>query len=786
MTDDITLASVPLKFGSRPPRTRHEDQRLLTGGGRYTDDVHWEGEAHGYFFRAPYSHARVLELDVSAAREAEGVLAVYTFEDLKKADYGPFPFSLPVKNADGSDPFVPDHYGLVDDKIRHVGDAVAFVVAETREAAQNAAELISLDVETLDAVTSAETALAEGAPQLYDGHGNQCIEWQNNDGAAVVKALANAAHVTRLKLDINRLAVVTMEPRGAIAKYDAANEHFTLHLGGQGNWGTRQTLANSVLKIDPEKLRVVCGDIGGSFGMKAQMHVEPVSVLHAARDLGRPVHWMEDRSGSFLSDMQGRGYSVNAELGLDQHGNFVALRLDGISDLGGWCSALAPMMHGINIMKNTPSLYRTPLMHVRTRAAFTNKAAMAPYRGAGRPEGNYVMERLVEAAARETGRDAIDLRRQNMIKPEEIPFKAASGLVYDSGDFPAVLDKALVAADWLGFEARREESEKKGLLRGRGIGSFLEVTGPPGAETGGIHFSEDGEVTIVTGTSDQGQGHLTAFSEVLNQLLGIPHEAVRLDQGDSDRLLGSGGTGGSKSLMATGTALTAAAEVVIEKGRKWAGHVLEAAVDDIEFSTGEFRVVGTDKTVPLMDLAQTVMAADNIPEDMPDSLDTKLTAESPPSAYPNGCHVCEVEIDPATGEVRVGRYTATDDFGVVINRMIVDGQVHGGVVQGLGQILMEDAWYDEDGQLLAGSFMDYAMPRAADMPSFDLHEHPVPATTNVLGVKGVGEAGTSGAMPSAMNAIIDALSPYGVTDIAMPATAERVWRAIQDGKSKTD
>jgi len=782
MTDDVTLATVPLKFGAGPATFRLGDDRLLMGHGRYTDDVHWDGEAHGFVFRAPYGHAKLLELDVSAARSAPGVLAVYTFADLKAAGYGAFPFGLPVKNADGSDPFVPDRYALVDDKIRHVGEAVAFVVAETRIAAQDAAEQIVLDVEILDAVTDPEAALNDDAPQLFEGHVNQCIEWQNNDGTEVAEALAKSDHIARVKVDVNRLIVATMEPRGAIAKYDPADERFTLHLGGQGNWGSRQTLATAILKIQPEKLRVVCEDIGGSFGMKAQMHAEPVLVLHAARDLGRPVHWMDDRAGSFLSDMQGRGYIVNGELGLDAEGNFTALRLDGISDLGGWCSALAPMMHGINIMKNAPSLYKTPLMHVHTRAVFTNKAPMAPYRGAGRPEGNYVMERLVEAAAAGTGRDPLELRRQNFIQPEALPFKAASGLVYDSGEFPALMEKAVTRSDWQGFEERRIQSEKSGYLRGRGIASFLEVTGPPGAETGGIQFGDDGQVTIVTGTSDQGQGHLTAFAEILNQLLGVPHNLVKLNQGDSDELLGSGGTGGSKSLMATGTALDAAADVVIEKGRKWAGHVLEAAVEDIEFLSGEFKVVGTDKVIPLMDLAIKVMETEEVPDDLPDNLNAKLTADSPPSAFPNGCHVCEVEIDPATGQVRVDRYTAVDDFGVVINQPIVDGQVHGGIVQGLGQVLMEDAWYDQDGQLLAGSFMDYAMPRASDMPSFGVSEHPVPATTNILGVKGVGEAGTSGSIPSTMIAILDALKPLGVTDIPMPATPERVWQAIQAAK----
>jgi carbon-monoxide dehydrogenase large subunit len=782
MTTDNSLNTVPLKFASGQALTRKEDLALLRGEGRYTDDVQLDGEVHGMVLRSPYGHARILGLDVDAARSAPGVLAVYTIADLKAAGYGAFPFPLPLKNHDGSDPTFPDRFALADDRVRHVGEPVAFVVAETLAEAHDAVELIDLDVEMLDALNSAEAALAEGAPRLYDDHDNLCMDWRTGDRQAVDAAFADAAHITSLRIPINRVAVVSMESRAAIAQYDAASEQFTLHTGSQGVWGMRQTLASAVLKIEPEKLRVISLNVGGSFGMKSQQYAEPVLVLHAARELGRPVRWRDDRSGSFTSDFQGRDLVSHAELALDENGKFLAVRLDGYSDVGGYSTALAPMMHSINIMKNTPSLYDTPLFYIRTRTAFTNKVPMAPYRGAGRPEGNYIMERLVEQAARETGRDRVDLRRLNLIKPDALPYTATSGLTYDSGDFPAVLDKSLAAADWDGYEARKAVSTSKGLLRGRGLACYLEVTAPPAKEMGGIRFGDDGRVSIISGTHDHGQGHHTTFAEVMRQLLNVPADKIDLIQSDSDELIGGGGTGGSKSLVSTGVALMAAADVVIEKGRHWAGHVLEAAAEDIEFATGEFRVAGTDKSIPLLDLARLAANSDNRPDNLSDGLDTELLADTPPSTFPNGCHVCEIEIDPETGSLRIDSYSAVDDFGTVINPMIVEGQVHGGIVQGIGQILMEDTHYDEDGQLRSGTFMDYAMPRADDLPSFSYAEHPSPATTNPLGAKGCGEAGTSGAMACMTSAILDALAPLGVAEVAMPATPLAIWQAIQDAR----
>jgi aerobic carbon-monoxide dehydrogenase large subunit len=570
-----------------------------------------------------------------------------------------------------------------------------------------------------------------------------------------------------------------MEPRAAVADYDGKSERFTLHVGCQGVFGLRRSLAEDLLKIAPERLRVLADDVGGSFGMKAAAYPEYVAILHAARALGRPVKWCDDRSDSFLSDQQGRGTIVEAELALDEAGNFLAVRVRNLADMGAYLTAVGPMMPAINMQKNLPSLYRTPIVAIATRCVFTNTVPIGPYRGAGRPEANYVMERLVDTAARATGRDPAALRRQNLIQRSAIPYRAPSGLEYDSGDFAAVLDAGLERADWAGFAARREASKVKGRLRGRGLACYLEVTAPPNPEMGGIRFEPDGRVTIVTGTLDYGQGHASAFAQVLVDRLGLPFELIDLLQGDSDQLLVGGGTGGSRSLMASGKALVEAAAAVIEKGRALAGHFLEAATADIAFAAGEFRIAGTDRAIGLLDLAARVRAANGLPDDLPESLDAALISESPPSAFPNGCHVAEVEVDPETGTVRVDRYTAVDDFGNLVNPMLAEGQVHGGVAQGLGQALLEHAVYDRAGQLLAGSFMDYALPRSDTVPPIDVGFHPVPARSNPLGVKGCGEAGVTGALPAVMNAVLDALAARGVRHLDMPATPERVWRALR-------
>jgi carbon-monoxide dehydrogenase large subunit len=767
------------KFASGQSVSRKEDPRLLRGEGRYTDDIVLPGMAYGYVLRSPHAHGIIRGIDVSAAREAEGVLAAYTIDDLKAAGYGPFPGSKLLKNRDGSDPQSPVRYALADGKVKFAGEGLAFVVAETLEAARDGAEAVMFDIDPLPAIVDPEEAMAPGAARIHDDAANLCVDWQDGAFEAVGEAMAKAAHVTQMRIPINRVVVAAMEPRGAVGEYDAASGRYTVHLGCQGVHGMRQTLATAVLKIKPEMLQVISKDIGGSFGMKSQQFGENLLVLHAARDLGRPVKWIDDRSGAFLSDYQGRDMIADAALALNEDGDFLGMRIDMIGNLGAYMTPFGPVMPSGNIMKNVASLYKTPAIAVTCRCVFTNMVTIAPYRGAGRPEGNYIMERLVDRAARETGRDSLELRRRNLIPADAIPFKAASGMEYDSGDFPSILTEAAAAADWDGYAARRAESKARGLLRGHAVTSYLEVTAGPGKELGAIRFDPNGRVTILTGTLDQGQGHATAFAQIVGERLGVPFDMIDLVQGDSDQLKMGGGTGGSKSAMASGNAFALASDAVIENGRQWAAHEMEAAVQDIEFTAGEFRVAGTDRAIAIQDLAARITAADAVPDGLPNSLDAELVTDTPPSAFPNGCHICEVEIDPETGLCRIDRYLAVNDFGNLINPMLVEGQTHGGIVQGIGQALMETAVYDSDGQLLSGSFMDYAMPRANAVPSFDIRHHPVPATSNALGVKGCGEAGTSGAIPTAFNAVLDALSPLGVTDLPMPATPERIWRAIQ-------
>lgn len=768
------------KFAAGQPVSRKEDPRLLRGEGCYTGDISLPGMAYGYVLRSPHAHGVIRELDTAPAREVERVLAVYTIDDLKAAGYGSFPGSKLIKSKDGSYPASPARYALADGKVKFAGEGLAFVVAETPEAARDGAEAVMFDIDPLPAIVDPVAALRPDAPRIHDDAPNICLDWQEGDFDAVEAAFARASHVTRMRIPINRMVVAAMEPRATVGEYDDTSGRFTLHLGCQGVYGMRQGLATAVLKVEPEKLHVLSKDTGGSFGMKSQQYAENLLVLHAARDLGRPVKWVDERSGSFLSDFQGRDMIADAALALNEQGDFLAMRVDMIGNLGAYMTPFGPVMPSGNIMKNAASLYKTPAIAVTCRCVFTNMVTIAPYRGAGRPEGNYIMERLVDAAARETGRDRRELRRRNLIPADAVPFKAASGMTYDSGDFPALLEEAAAKADWDGYDSRKVASEAKGLLRGRAVTSYLEVTAGPGKELGAIRFRPDGGVTILTGTLDQGQGHATAFAQIVAGRLGIPFDMIELMQGDSDELKVGGGTGGSKSAMASGNAFAEAADAVIENGRQWAAYAMETATEDVEFREGEFRVAGTDRAIGIRELAARIAKVGEHPEGLPKSLDAELVSETPPSAFPNGCHICEVEIDPETGQCRIDRYLAVNDFGNLINPMLVEGQTHGGIVQGIGQALMETAIYDSDGQLLTGSFMDYAMPRADTVPFFEIFHHPVPAKTNALGVKGCGEAGTSAGIPTAFNAILDALAPVGVKDLPIPATPQRIWRAIQD------
>jgi aerobic carbon-monoxide dehydrogenase large subunit len=768
-----------LKFGIGQSVPRKEDPKLVTGRGRFTDDVDLPGQVFAHPLRSHSAHGIIRHLDVSEALAVPGVLAIYTAADMARAGYGPLICKLPLKNADGSSLFAPPRPILADGRVRYVGEILAVVIAETRHAAQEAAERIVVEIEPLPVVTDPEAAVRDDAPRLHEGHSNVCLDWRFGDAPATERAFATAAHVTRLKMTNNRVVVAAMEPRAALAAYDRESGRFTLRVGCQGVFGLRQSIAQDILRIEPEQLHVVADQVGGSFGMKSGAYPEYIACLHAARELGRPVKWRDDRTESFLSDQHGRAAITEGELALDADGNFLAVRLRSIGDMGAYLTNVGPMPPTVSIQKNLPSLYRTPCITISTRCVFTNTTPTGPYRGAGRPEANYYMERLIDAAARETGRDPAALRRQNMIPADAIPYTAPSGLEYDSGDFAAVLDACLDKADWHGFDDRRRASAQRGQLRGRGLACYLEVTAPPGKEMGGIRFEEDGRVTVITGTLDYGQGHASAFAQVLSDSLGVPFERIDLVQGDSDELLIGGGTGGSRSITASGKAIVEASEAVIEKGKALAGHFLEAAAVDIVFGDGSFRVAGTDRAIALLELAARARAARDLPPDLPASLDVALISDTPPSSFPNGCHIAEVEIDPETGETALQRYTAVDDFGVLVNPMLASGQVHGGVAQGIGQALMEATLYDRSGQLMSGSFMDYTMPRAETVPPIAVGYHPVPATTNPLGVKGCGEAGVTGALPAVINAVLDALAGHGVREIDMPATPERIWAALQ-------
>ncbi len=766
------------KFGIGQPVLRSEDPVLVRGEGRFTDDVGLPRQAHAVMVRSRHAHGIIRGIATETARAMKGVLGIYTGADLVAAGYGTLKCIVPFKNRDGSDMKKPPRQALAIGKVRYVGDPVAIVVAETLLQAKDAAEAVELDIEPLPAVTDAEEAARPGAPVLYDeAPDNVALDYHYGDSEQVNAAFARAAHITKLKIVNSRVVVNAMEPRAAVGQFETGR--FTLYTCSQGVFGMRGSIAQ-ILNVEPKEVRVVTGNVGGSFGMKAAVYPEYVCILHAARALGRPVKWTDERSTSFVSDSHGRDHRVTAELALDADGSFLAVRLTSFGNMGGFLANVGPMPSTQNAVKNVQSAYRTPLIEVSTKCVFTNTSHVSAYRGAGRPEGNYYMERLIDAAAAEMDIDRLELRRRNYVKPRELPFKAALGSIYDSGDFANVLKQALEAADVKGFGKRKRESRKNGKLRGLGIGSFLEATAPPSKELGGIVFEADGSVTILTGTLDFGMGHASPFAQVLHEKLGIPFEKIKLVQGDSDRLIIGGGSGGSKSAMHTGTALVEASAKVIDQGKQIASHVLEAAVSDIEFRDGRFVVAGTDTSIGIMELAEKLRSGINLPDGAPTSLDVQHVSNGPgASTFPNGCHVCEVEVDPETGVIEVVKYSCVNDFGTIINPIIVEGQLHGGVVQGIGQTLMEMTAYDADGQLLTGSFMDYALPRASEAPNFSVANHIVPAKTNPLGVKGCGEAGCAGALTSIMNAVVDALSEYGIRHIDMPATPHRVWRAIR-------
>ena len=784
MDDRTTETALSLtKFGIGQPVRRSEDPKLVRGEGCYADDFSRPRQVYAAIIRSREAHGVIRAINTDAAKAIPGVLGVYTAADLSA--YGPLKCNMPLKSRDGSPIRYTPRPALAGDKVRYVGDPIVCVVAETVAQAKDAAEAVTIDIDPLPVVLSPADAVKAGAPLVFDAVPNNiALDYHYGDAARVAEAFAQAKHITRLETSNQRMVVNAMEPRAAIGEYEAASSKWTLYSTSQGVHGMKTSLMD-ILNAPADKVRVVTGQVGGSFGMKASVYPEYVCILHAARTLGRPVKWTDERSGSFVSDHHGRAQDMVMEIAFDENAHILAMRLTGYGNMGGYLAQFGPLLPTGNQVKNIASIYRTAVIEVATKCVFTNTNFVSAYRGAGRPEGNYYVERALDLAASELGIDRIDLRKRNMIRKNDLPFKAASDMTYDCGDFLGVLKQALDAADYAGFNKRRRESRKRGLLRGFGIGCYLEVTAAPGKELGAIHFEADGTVTIITGTLDFGIGHATTYAQILTDLLGVPFDRIRMIEGDSDRMAFGGGSGGSRSVMFVGAALTESAAIVIERGKQIASHVLEASASDIEFKAGRFVIAGTDRSIGLIELAAQLRGELKLPEGVPSSLDVDHVVKDPvPSAFPNGCHIAEVEVDPETGGVHVVRYSAVNDLGTIVNPLLVEGQIQGGVVQGLGQALLEQAVYDSGGQLVTGSFMDYAMPRAHDAPMINVLSHPVPTKSNPLGAKGCGEAGTSGGLPSVANAVIDALSEYGIRHLEMPMTPARVWQAIQDAKAR--
>ena len=762
------------KFALGQSVTRIEDAALVQGAGCYADDVALAGAAHACVLRSPYAHANLVGIDTAAARAAPGVLAVLTGEDAAADGLGEIPCLVPVTNIDGTPRADTPRPVLALKRVRHVGDPVALVVAETLAQAKDAAELIAVDYEPLAAIADTRTAAMAGAPRTWDHIvDNLCFDiGAGTDKAIVDAAIKGAAHLTRLELVNNRVVANPIEPRAALADYDPASGRSTLYTPSQGPHVIHGQVAEDVLKIGKEQLRVISGNVGGAFGMKIFLHPEQPLVVWASRRLKRAVRWTADRSESFVSDVQGRdNYSI-AELAFDANGIFLALRVTTYANMGAYLSNYAPFIPQL-ALPMLSGVYRIPAIYANIRGVVTNTVPVDAYRGAGRPEAIYLVERVIDVAASELGLAPDELRRRNFVRPADLPYQTPVESRYDSGDFAAVMQAALEKADWAGFGARRAEAKLRGKLRGIGMAMYIERCGGGDGDTVSLKVDPEGSVTLFSGMQDNGQGHVTTFVQLLSDRLGLDANRIRVVQGDTD-LVPSGMTGGSRFLAIGGVAAMSAADAVIDQGKDAAASLLEAAPADIEYRDGEYRIGGTDRTVSLFEAARAG-----------GGLEATHTRAPEAFTYPNGCHVCELEIDPDTGEARILRYSIVDDFGRAINPLLLEGQVHGGTVQGIGQALLELAYYDpESGQLLSGSFMDYALPRADDVPSFDCGFRHTPGTSNPLGVKGAGEAGAVGAPPAVINAVVDALhAATGLRHIDMPASSEKLWRALRAAKN---
>ena len=766
------------KFGIGQPVPRVEDPRFITGRGRYVDDIELPHQCHGVLVMSPHAHARIKRVDTAKAKAADGVIAVLTGADVVADKLGGLAPPMP-EDMGGPKGFRSLRPILVADKVRAVGDRVAFVIAETAAAARSAAELIEIDYEPLPAVINVEDAVKPGAPAIWDEAPNNVsftLMMGNKD--ATDAAFANAKHVVTLKLTNSRITANSIEPRAAIGQYNPDGDDYVLYSTSQNPHGTRSAVAGQVLKVPETKLRVISPDVGGGFGMKHGGYPEDALVVWASRRVGgRPVKWVSTRSEALLGDSQGRDQVVTGELAIDERGKVLGLRVNALHAMGSHVFG-ASMVVPLFAMRLAPGVYQIPAVHCVGRAVFTNTIPLAPYRGAGRPEATYLIEQLLDRAAKVVGIDAIEIRRRNFIPAAAMPHKIQTGITYDSGDFVHVMDECLKVADWSGFGKRAAESKKRGRLRGRGIGYFLEEAAVFNDRMV-LRFDPSGMLTILAGTHSHGQGHATVYAQMVTEWLGVPFENIRFVQGDTDAVPIGRGSYGSRSMHVGGNALKIAADGIIEKAKPMAAMMLEAAAGDIEFKDGKFGIVGTDRAIPLTDVAKAFYRPAMLPAQFDVGLEASGRFAAEPPNYPNGCHVCEVEVDPETGEVTLARYAAVDDVGKIMNHLLCEGQIHGGVAQGVGQALMEAIVFDKDGQLLTGSFQDYAMPRAVDFPDLQSELTEVPARTNPLGVKGAGEAGATGAPPAVIGAILDALKPLGIEHIDMPATPARVWAAIK-------
>jgi len=771
-----------VKFGVNQSVTRVEDIRLITGAGQYTDDINLPGQLYGYMLRSPIAHGKILSINLDDARQSPGVVDIITGAELAADNANQRPCMIPLKNSDGSSRADPGHPVLAVDVVRYVGDNIAFIVADTIDHAKDAAELIEVDFDELGVVYDTAAANTEGQPLVHDDVPNNiAFDWQHGSAAELDPVFDNAAHVTTINLVNNRIVVNSIEPRGVIADWDATAEKMTVRMGTQGGWITKSLLAKAVLHIPEEQIRVITPDVGGAFGMKLFFYSECVVTVWASRKIGRPIKWRGERSDAFLSDTHGRDHTTTAALAFDAEHKILGMRIHSNANLGAYLSTFGPMIPTMATLKVLPGVYDIPALHYHCTGVFTNTVPVDAYRGAGRPEAIYIIERLMDMAAQELNLPPEEIRRKNFIPVSAIPYTTATGCVYDSGEFERLMDKALANANWDQFENRKAVSAANGKIRGIGMCYYIEATAGNPTETATIRFEDNDIVTLAVGTQSSGQGHSTAYAQVLAERLGVPFENIRIIQGDTDKIKTGGGTGGSRSLTTQGPAIHAASDEVINKGTELAGHFLEAAPLDIEFSAeeGAFSIAGTDRKIGILEIAQRARGLGQLPDNLAEGLDSEASFTVEAFTYPNGCHITEIEIDPDTGSTEIVRYVIVDDFGTIVNPALVRHQVIGGIGQGIGQALTEETVYDDNGQLITGSFMDYGMPRADNIPIDLTYETvEIPCTMNPMGVKGCGEAGCIAAPPAIMNAIVNALQGKGISHMDMPATPQKVWNAI--------